>query len=423
MELQKQKCSFEDHKNIDAIKYCQECNIYLCNKCEKVHLGFFKNHHILPLEKDKDELFTGYCKEKSHSNILLNYFCKDHNILCCTSCIAKTKTRGNGNHFDCNVCDINDICDEKKKNLSNNIKSLENLSNKFKLLKNDLEKNMEEIDKNKEEIKGEIQKVFTKIREELNNREDQLLIEVDQIFETKFNAKYLDNILKEKKLDEKIKIFIDKGKTAEKEWDKFDNKIILINDCINIEKTIDKINNINSSIENYKSQDKKLKFYSYSDDIINSIKKLGAFDKKINQQEVSITINNFNPQNLNCIRQISSNFGCSSGYAYDCVCFFISKNNEYVLGYPDSSKKSLIFYDINNNNEIKKINNAHDNYIYTIKHYPYDKYDIILTTSYNNDNKIILINDCINIEKSIDRINNINSSIENYKSQDKKLKF
>ena len=194
-----------------------------------------------------------------------------------------------------------------------------------------------------------------------------------------------------------IKIFIDKGKTAEKEWDKFDNKIILINDCINIEKTIDKINNINSSIENYKSQDKKLKFYSYSDDIINSIKKLGAFDKKINQQEVSITINNFNPQNLNCIRQISSNFGCCQDYVFDCICFFISKNNEYVLGYPDSSYKSLIFYDINNNNEIKKINNAHDAGICTIKHYPYDKYDIILTTSCNNDIKIWNYNEGLNI--------------------------
>ena len=55
-------------------------------------------------------------------------------------------------------------------------------------------------------------------------------------------------------------------------------------------------------MENYKSQDKKLKFHSYSDEIINSIKKLGAFEKKINQQEVCITINNFNPQNLNCLR-------------------------------------------------------------------------------------------------------------------------
>ena len=81
MELQIYKCSFEDHKNIDAIKYCQECNIYLCNKCEKLHLGFFKNHHNFPLDKDINELFNGYCKEKNHPNELY-YFCKDHNDLC-----------------------------------------------------------------------------------------------------------------------------------------------------------------------------------------------------------------------------------------------------------------------------------------------------------------------------------------------------
>ena len=68
MEVQNQNCSFEDHKNIDAIKYCQECNIYICNKCEKIHSGFFKNHHSLSLDKDRKEFFTGYCKEKNHQN-------------------------------------------------------------------------------------------------------------------------------------------------------------------------------------------------------------------------------------------------------------------------------------------------------------------------------------------------------------------
>ena len=92
---------------------------------------------------------------------------------------------------------------------------------------------MEEIDKSKEEIKQEIQKIFTKIRGELNNREDQLLNEVDQIFEKKFNVENIDNILQEKKFSEKIKILLDKGKIAEKEWNKNDNKIILVNDCIN----------------------------------------------------------------------------------------------------------------------------------------------------------------------------------------------
>ena len=295
------------------------------------------------------------------------------------------------------MCDINDISEEKKKNLSDNIKSLEKLYDLFQALLNDLKKAIQEIDDRKEEVKKDILQIFTGIRDELNKREDQLLKEVDQIYENKFNSKNIDNIIKDKKFSEKIKIYIDKGKIAEKDWNKINNKAILINDCINIENTIDKINNMNISIEKYKIQDKKLNFNCNTDDIINLIKTFGSFNKTINQQEVNININNFNPQNLNYIKQISSNYGCGNSFCYDGVCFFISKNNEYVLSYIDSSYKSIIFYDINNNNEIKKFNNAHDNNIYTIKHYPYDKYDIILSTSYNNDIKLWNYNEGINI--------------------------
>ena len=397
MEVQNKKCSFKDHKNIDAIKYCQECNKYLCNKCEKFHSGLLENHHTLALDKEIDEFFTGYCKEKNHHLHELNFFCKDHNTLCCPCCIAKIKTQGNGAHHDCNVCDINDISEEKKNNLSNNIKSLEKLYDLFQALLNDLKKAIQEIDDRKEEVKKDILQIFTGIRDELNKREDQLLKEVDQIYENKFNSKNIDNIIKDKKFSEKIKIYLDKGKIAEKDWNKINNKAILINDCINIENTIDKINNMNTSIEKYKIQDKKLNFNCNINDIINLIKTFGSFNKTINQQEVNININNFNPQNLNYIKQISSNYGCSYCYCYDSVCFFISKNNEYVLSYIDSSYKSIIFYDINNNNEIKKFNNAHDNNICTIKHYPYDQYDIILSTSYNNDIKLWNYNEGINI--------------------------
>ena len=183
MEVQNKKCFFKDHKNIDAIKYCQECNIYICNKCEKIHSGFFENHHILALDKEIDEFFTGYCKEKNHHLHELSYFCKDHNILCCPCCIAKIKTQGYGTHFDCNVCDINDISEEKKNNLTDNIKSLEKLYDLFQALLNDLKKAIQEIDKRKEEVKKDILQIFTGIRDELNKREDQLLKEVDQIYE------------------------------------------------------------------------------------------------------------------------------------------------------------------------------------------------------------------------------------------------
>ena len=395
MESQNYICSV--HKDVDASKYCAECNLYFCNKCEKHHSEIFKNHQTFIPDKNINEIFTGFCKEKNHRKEL-DYYCNDHNILCCIACIGKIKTRENGKHFDCNVCDINDICDNKKENLSNNIKILENLYNLFSSSVDELNEIMEEINKNKKKVKEEIQKNFIKFRNELNNREEQLLIGVDDIFEKKFNVENIDNILKEKNFLNELKIYLEKGKIVEKEWDKNENKIFFVNDCINIEKAIDKIKNINKNFEKYKAQNKKLNFYCQQDEVINLIKKLGTFDQeKINEQEVNITINNFNPKNLNFVKQISSNFGYSHTYVYDCVCFFVSKNDEYILGYTDISKKTIIFYDINDNKEIKKLNNAHEKDIYSIRHYPYDKYDIILSTSYNNDIKIWYFNECLNI--------------------------
>ena len=173
---------------------------------------------------------------------------------------------------------------KKKKNLANNIKNLEDLSKLFQSLVNDLKKIFDEIEKNKEEVKFEIQKIFTKIHTELNNREDQLLLEVDQIFEKEFHNESLNNFFKEKKFPEKIKLFLEKGKLAEKNWEKNENTNCLIYDCINIENTITKINNMNTSLEKSQKQKKKLKFYSKSNEIISLIKIFGSFNnlKKLN---------------------------------------------------------------------------------------------------------------------------------------------
>ena len=128
MEFQ-HKCSFEEHKDIDAIITCPECKIYMCNKCENFHSSLFKNHHPYKLNKE-EEIFTGFCKEKNHT-MKLAYFCKDHNQLCCAACIAKINNKGDGQHKDCGVCDIESIKDEKKNKLKENIKNLEDLENKF----------------------------------------------------------------------------------------------------------------------------------------------------------------------------------------------------------------------------------------------------------------------------------------------------
>ena len=106
MENIKKKCNFKEHKEIDAIMHCQECQINMCNKCSIYHKGLIENHHLINIDENILNEFTGFCTEKNHPN-KLNYFCKNHNKLCCANCIAKISDKGDGQHKDCNVCILN----------------------------------------------------------------------------------------------------------------------------------------------------------------------------------------------------------------------------------------------------------------------------------------------------------------------------
>ena len=177
------KCSFEEHKEINAIKYCPECRIYMCNKCDNFHSSLFKNHHPNNLENE-EEIFTGICKEKNHYK--LKYYCKNHNQLCCVECIAKLNKEGEGQHKDCEVFYLENIKEEKKNKLKENIKHLGNLSNELKQSIDELQILFEKISKNKEALKLNKQKVFTKVRNKLNEREDEIFLEVDKQFDKLF---------------------------------------------------------------------------------------------------------------------------------------------------------------------------------------------------------------------------------------------
>ena len=136
-----------------------------------------------------------------------------------------------------------------------------------------LKKKFEEVEKHKDNIKLEIQNIFTKIRNALNSREEQLLIEIDNFY----NNKYLneDIIKKGEKLPKQIQISLEKGQLIEKEWDN-NNLNSYINDCLNIENSIKFINIINENINKYNIIDKlKIKYISNVDNLIEIIKSFG----------------------------------------------------------------------------------------------------------------------------------------------------
>ena len=278
----KKKCSNKKHSDIDAINYCFICSVYLCNKCSNIHSEYLEKHKLYNLDKNIEDIFTGICKESNHKEDL-KFYCKSHNKLICAACLSKIKGNEYGQHHDCNVCLIEEIKEEKKNKLQENIKYLEEFSDKIQNSINELKKIYENINNKKEELKLKISKIFTKIRNIINEREDQLLLELDNIFNNKY---FKDDIIKQgEKIPNQMKIYLEKGKILNKEWDDDNNKLNLrINDCINIDNNIKNIIEINKNIEKYNSEDIDIKFYPEEEiqmnELLEEIKKFGEINDK-----------------------------------------------------------------------------------------------------------------------------------------------
>ena len=201
------------HKESDAMSFCEQCKIFMCNKCLNLHKGLFENHQQYNIDKNHNEIFIDICKEKGHEK-KLEFFCKVHNELCCVVCISKLNEKGYGQHKDCDVCSIENIKDEKKNKLNENIKYLQDLSNNLENTINELKAIFENINKSKEELKLYVQKIFTKIRTAINEREDELLLEIDNKYNDNFCR---EDIIEESiKLPNKIKKSLEKGKLSDK---------------------------------------------------------------------------------------------------------------------------------------------------------------------------------------------------------------
>ena len=125
MELQEKKCSLRTHSEIDAVSYCQDCKKYFCNKCQNFHSEILDDHKLINLNK-LNEVFIDKCKEDNH-NDKLEFFCKEHNTLCCVACTSKIKNERYGQHSNCTIFEIKDIKEEKRNKLKENVNNLEEL--------------------------------------------------------------------------------------------------------------------------------------------------------------------------------------------------------------------------------------------------------------------------------------------------------
>ena len=327
-------CSSSEHGKENAISYCPKCDIYLCNKCEALHSKLLKHHETINLKNNNEELFTGFCQEKNHP-MKLEFFCKDHNQLCCAVCISKIKKKEIGIHKDCNVVLIEEIKEEKIKKLNDNIQILEKLSENINESIKDIKIIFEKINTDKEKLILNIQNIFTKIRNELNNREDELLLEIENKYKKLYNIN--EDILKQsEKLPNKIKLSLEKGEKIDKE-NKDNNLSSNIYKCINIENNIKEINIINEKIKNCKNNyNKKLYFYPNKEEhIIKYIEKIKNFGKICLPSKI---------KDYNLTKSIKLNSGIRS--------IIVLSNNDIALG---KRNGELMIFDSKEFKEIAKV--------------------------------------------------------------------
>ena len=144
----------------------------------------------------------------------------------------------------------------------------------------DLKRVIEKSDRDKENMKLKIQKIFTQIRNALNKREDQLLINIDKKFDRYLIKKEL---LKEGiDLPKKIKANLEKANIIDKEWAK--NKLsLLMNDYSKIENDLSKINYTYNEINSINSNNIQINFYPNDYEInqlLNTLKSFGKISHK-----------------------------------------------------------------------------------------------------------------------------------------------
>ena len=350
MEKMNKKCSSENHSDKEAIIYCNSCSLYMCKKCESFHSELFKNHNPISL-KNNSNIET--CKEKNHSNQQLIYYCNTHKILCCPLCISKIKTNNDGKHSDCEVYLLDEFKTQKEKEFNDKINKLEEKSNIFDNILKEMKNIIEKINEKKEDIKKYVMKIFTELRNAINNREDELLKEIDQRFDDIY---FNENNIKENEIIKNdLKIYLNQNKNIKaKNIDliPFINELDKLNEKYgNIENKIKQLSIIYDKSKNY---DMKMEFkpgHGGVGEILNKLRNFGdilinennglkiykCFNTKIEENNVLLISNQKFPM-LHNLLKLNERINNISIFPPE---FIIPR-----LIYEDINKYKIIIYDL-----------------------------------------------------------------------------
>jgi hypothetical protein len=185
-----------------------ECEEELCFECAEYHtkLKIARNHHVVDLKLKTS--YSALLKKSSlvceqHKDCDVEYFCVDHDELCCRECLAKT-------HKSCvNTMSLDSASKGAKQSqlFSECQEQLTSISQTYKNILKYREENVNGIKDDKEQIKENMKKLKEKLIQRINQIEKELTNKLDILVQE--NTKFVeDEISKVLEVTEEVELYL-----------------------------------------------------------------------------------------------------------------------------------------------------------------------------------------------------------------------
>lgn len=172
-------CS-EANTSILASNYCSDCEERLCSACAESHTRFkaFKSHHVIDLSSVGSNI-QKYAKKicNVHPDMLMDYYCTHHGIVCCRACIPK-------GHRKCeNVLLLEHASKDVKKSalFTDIMADIKHLITTLYDLRDNRESNLQSLAQTKSGITKQIREVKSRLLKQIDDVERDLHAEVSSL--------------------------------------------------------------------------------------------------------------------------------------------------------------------------------------------------------------------------------------------------
>ena len=160
-----------------ALKYCSDCQEFLCSKCAVYHSKFkaFVSHHVVDVNVTDDQSFVVSKECPTHKDMTLDFFCSDHDSICCKSCIASIH-RACENIKPLDVAAKGVVHSSIYEEFASDMDSLNNTATE---VTDEWEKSKVAWGTSKDDVKRAVEKFKAKIFKRINEVEEKLMHEID----------------------------------------------------------------------------------------------------------------------------------------------------------------------------------------------------------------------------------------------------